>query len=149
MKGSILISLLSIFLVSCTQSKNESIAANIEIQNQNKSNAANIKKFYRYYISEMDKTFPRIRFNEDTLHKYCTSSFLKKRKYEREFDMVLQAQDYFVEWTKNLTIEPTNNMRNNEYNVCFPVGEGEEHNIIVTVKKEQGNYKISSVRRVD
>lgn len=95
----------------------------------------------------MDKTIPQIKFNEDTLQKYCTASFLKKWKDDHEYDRVLQAQDYYIEWAKNSTVMPLNNTKNNEYNVCFlgPL----KHCIIVTVKKEQGRYKISDTRRVD
>lgn len=129
-----MISLLGILLTTCAPNNNE-------------RSAVNIKKFYRYYIIETEKTLPQVKFNKDTLRKYCTASFLKKWYDGSEYDRVLQAQDYYIEWAKNITVAPLNNTENNEYNVCFlgPL----KHCIIITVKKEQGRYKISDTRSVD
>jgi hypothetical protein len=134
MRNTFLISLLGILSTAFAPSRNE-------------SSAATIKKFYHYYIVETDKTFPHIKFNEDTLRKYCTASFLKKWYGGREYDRVLQAQDDYIEWANNIKVVPLNIRENNEYNVCFlgPL----KHCIIVTVKKEQGRYKISDTRRVN
>lgn len=129
MRNKLLLSLLGLALTSCAQSQEESSAA-----------TATIKRFYHYYIVETDKTFPHITFNEDTLQTYCTASFLKKWYAAREYDRVLQAQDDYIEWAKNMTVAPLNNTKNNVYKVCFlgPLN----HCIIVTVKKEQGKLTI-------
>ena len=131
MRNILLIFLLGIFSTSCAQ-------------NQEESSAQNIKRFYHYYIVEMDKTLPQIKFNEDSLQKYCTTSFLKGWYDGNEYDRVLQAQDYYIGWAENITVMPTGNTENNEYSVCF-LGE-QKHCIIVTVKKEQGKYKIFNTK---
>jgi aminoglycoside/choline kinase family phosphotransferase len=129
----LLLSLLGLVTTSCAQSQEESSAA-----------TATIKGFYHYYIVETDKTFPHITFNEDTLQTYCTASFLKKWYAAREYDRVLQAQDDYSEWAQNLTVAPLNNSGNNAYKVCFlgPLN----HCIIVTVKQEQGKWKIDDTQ---
>lgn len=134
MKNISLISGLGLLLTACAPSQQE-------------SSAATIKKFYHYYIVEENKTFPYIKFNEDTLRTYCTTSFLKAWYEESEYDRVLQAQDDYLEWANKSTVVPLKKTENNEYKVCFqgPIS----HCIIVTVKKEQGKYKISDTRSVD
>jgi viroplasmin and RNaseH domain-containing protein len=132
MKNRFLISLLGLFLTTCAPKHNE-------------SSAANVKKFYHYYILETERTFPQIKFNEDTLRKYCTASFLKKWYDGSEYDRVLQAQDDYIEWAKNIKVVPLNNTENNKYNVCF-LGR-QNHCIIVTVKKELGEWKMDDTQR--
>jgi hypothetical protein len=134
MRNKLLLSLLGLVLTSGVRSQEESSAA-----------TATIKGFYHYYIVETDKTFPHIKFNEDTLRKYCTASFLKKWYDGREYDRVLQAQDDYIEWANNIKVVPLNKPANHVYKVCFlgPL----KHCIIVTVKKEQGKWKIDDTRR--
>lgn len=134
MRNKLLISLLGLVLTSCGRSQDESSAV-----------TATIKGFYHYYIVETDKTFPHITFNEDTLQTYCTASFLKKWYAGSEYDRVLQAQDDYSEWANNLTVAPLNNPEKNAYKVCF-LGRV-NHCIIVTVKKEQGKWKIDDTQR--
>ena len=111
------------------------------------SSAANIKRFYHYYILEVDKTLPLVKFNEDTLRKYCTALFLKNWHDEHGYDRMIKTNEYYIGWAKNNTVVPLNHTENNEYRVCLlgPLN----HCIIVTVKKEDGKYKISSVRKIE
>jgi hypothetical protein len=134
MRNQLLLSLLGLVLTSCGRSQDESSAA-----------TATIKGFYHYYIVETDRTIPQITFNEDTLQTYCTASFLKKWHADHEYDRVLQAQDYYSEWANHLTVVPLNNLAKNAYKVCFlgPLN----HCIIVTIKKEQGKWKIDDTQR--
>ena len=115
-------------------------------RNQDKDASKKVKRFYSYYILELDRTFPQVEVDEDTLRKYCTTSFLKKMEQEHEYDLILQAQDYYEELADKLVVNQIKNPKSNKYKVCYPPGTPSDC-IIVTMKEEQGEWKIDDTQR--
>ncbi|GAA4469655.1 hypothetical protein GCM10023093_29490 [Nemorincola caseinilytica] len=112
------------------------------------SNEEKLKRFYTYYITENDRREPNEQFSRDTLMKYCTRGFLA-RSYDDtdiDYDPVISGQGYDTKWTRTLTVTKATQGREKEYRVSYQTdAQHNSHNIVVTMAKEDGEWKIDDV----
>lgn len=91
---------------------------------------------------------PDEKFSRDTLAKYCTQGFLQ-RSYDDtdiDYDPVIMGQDYNAEWTKTLIVSKATPGREKIYRVSFQTdAKHNSHNIVVTMAKEDREWKIEDV----
>lgn len=133
MKPTLLLALLLIAIASRAQ--------------QEKDDTGNrIKAFYSQYITVMEHLPPQQQFSRDTLNKYCTISFLEKLPSltgQCDCDPIVCAQDYDGTLVETMTITASGN---NKFTVLFPDYKWGKYCLQVTVKKEQGEWKINEVK---
>jgi hypothetical protein len=110
--------------------------------------AAKLQHFYSWYISTND-TLKTGKVSADTLEKYITTAYRERiaSDSELDYDPLLSAQDYDKKWVKTLTISKATAGREKIYRVSFLIDEKEKisHNIVVTMNKEHGEWKIDYV----
>ncbi len=109
---------------------------------------AKLKHFYSWYISTND-TLKTGKVSADTLEKYITAAYRERiaTDSELDYDPLLSAQDYDKKWVNTLTISKATAGREKIYRVSFLTNEKEKisHNIVVTMNKEHGEWKIGYV----
>jgi hypothetical protein len=135
MKKMALCSALLLLLASCNQPEE-----NIE---------AKIRDFYSWYIIVNDTTDGK-NVSKDTLAKYCTERYLEKfyNDSDIDYDPIISAQDFDKKWVNTLTIAKATAGRDKIYRVSFLTDEKNKisHNIVVTMGKEDGAWKIDYVQ---
>lgn len=111
-----------------------------------------IKRFYAYYLTEMDKPLTTV-VSKDTLQEYFTTSFLKNIPYNAEkcdCDPITLGQDYSKEWAKTLTVQKIDeNTQTYSVSLVWDETEHKTHTIIVKLSKENSKWKIDDVKYVD
>ncbi len=125
-----------LLLSSCTQQQDENIEEKL-------------RNFYAYYITVNDGTSGKAA-SKDTLEKYCTRAFLQKiySDTDIDYDPIISGQDFDKEWVKTLTVTKATAKRDKIYRVSFlwDAKEMKSHNIVVTMGKEAGKWKIDYVQ---
>jgi len=110
---------------------------------------AKIRDFYTWYIIVNDTTDGK-NIPKDTLEKYCTSAYLDRIAHDTDidYDPILSSQDYDKKWVNTLTIAKATAGREKIYRVSFLTDEKKKisHNIVVTMGKEDGLWKIDYVQ---
>jgi len=127
--------LLLLFLSSCNE--------------EPENNEDKLRNFYSWYITVNDTTAGREAVSRDTMEKYCTKAFLKNSYDDTDidYDPVLSAQDCDKEWVTTLTVTKATQTREKSYRVSFLLDkENKSHNIVVTMGKEKGAWKIDHVQ---
>lgn len=109
---------------------------------------AKLQHFYTWYITTND-TLKTGKVSADTLKKYITTAYRERiaTDSELDYDPLLSAQDYDKKWVNTLTISKATAGREKIYRVSFLTNEKEKisHNIVVTMNKEHGEWKIDYV----
>ncbi len=109
---------------------------------------AKLHHFYTWYITTND-TLKTGKVSADTLGKYITTTYRERiaADSELDYDPLLSAQDYDKKWVNTLTISKATAGREKIYRVSFLTDEKEKisHNIVVTMNKEHGEWKIDYV----
>jgi len=87
---------------------------------------------------------------KDSIEKYCTRSFAKTflHNSDIDYDPITSTQDYDKNWTNSLMISKATQDRQKIYRVSFLTDDKEKisHNIVVTMGKEGGEWKIDLVK---
>lgn len=109
---------------------------------------AKLQHFYAWYITTND-TLKTGKVSADTLEKYITAAYRERiaGDSELDYDPLLSAQDYDKKWVNTLTVSKATAGREKIYRVSFLTDEKEKisHNIVVTMNKENGEWKIDYV----
>ncbi len=109
---------------------------------------AKLRNFYSWYITTND-TLKTGKVSADTLEKYITAAYRERiaSDSELDYDPILSAQDYDKKWVNTLTVSKATAGREKIYRVSFLTDEKEKisHNIVVTMNKEHGEWKIDYV----
>lgn len=109
---------------------------------------AKLQHFYLWYITTND-TLKTGKLSADTLEKYITAAYREQiaGDSELDYDPLLSAQDYDKKWVNTLTVSKATAGREKIYRVSFLTNEKEKisHNIVVTMNKEHGEWKIDYV----
>jgi hypothetical protein len=142
--------LLLIIFQSCKQNKdnfdvNESQSNNSEvIESANDSIINTINSFYTSYISENAKDIVNKNALKELKSKYVAKSLLDKLdKKKLDYDPFVNAQDYNIEWLKNIEITK-DKLKKDTYKVCI-IDNGIKTFIPLVVKKELNQYKIYDI----
>jgi hypothetical protein len=136
MKKYLALALPMVLLCACLEQEEENVEAKI-------------KTFYTYYIS-VDAEKNSLGASQDSLKKYCTKEFLKRRTSnpDRSFDGVTFTENFSKDWVNTITVAKATERRDKIYRVSYlwDAKEKKSHNIVVTMGKEAGEWKIDDVR---
>ncbi|TAF74136.1 MAG: DUF3828 domain-containing protein [Bacteroidetes bacterium] len=114
---------------------------------ENKKIINHLTVFYRSYIHENVK-MPTNDYKINLIKKkYCTNKLLQKIELDDlDFDPLVNAQDYDLEWLKTLTIKEIITKKNT-FSVSYIDNFSKKRIFLsVTVINESGSYKISFVK---
>ncbi len=109
-------------------------------------NAELIRKFYSAYIkvnSVQDDYIPDAKNIVDTLKKYCTIALVRTaRNGNREFDPIIQGQDYDTTCVPTIEVVKTD-PKNNVFQVCYHQAYNDtKHCINVALVQENKKWKL-------
>lgn len=152
-----LISLLIIIFIfsSCKKNENKVIKIKAKTEYSEKEIKSMIREFYSVYVTEF---LSKNNLNEqkkklDSITQiYSTKSLLDSINYEfknneLDYDPFLNAQDANLQMLKTLIIQKSK-QKENLYRVMYLTNEYDSSftNITLTISKENGRYKISSIK---
>jgi hypothetical protein len=137
MKKILLYALPMLLLCSCLDKQEEDIEAKI-------------KHFYTWYITVNHGKDGKTT-SSDSLKKYCTEFFLTTvvNDTDLDYDPILSRDDKFnKEWVNTLMVTKATEKRDKIYRVSFltDTKEMKSHNMVVTMGKEDGEWKIDYVK---
>jgi len=134
MKTTFLFCALALLLLSCTDPA--------------ENNEEKLRNFYSWYISYNDTSTAPL--PKDSIEKYCTRSFANNflQNSGLDYDPITSTQDYDKNWTNSITVSKATQDRQKIYRVSFLTDDKEKisHNIVVTMGKEGGEWKIDLVK---
>lgn len=114
------------------------------------NNEEKLRNFYAWYISYNDTS--RVMVPKDSIEKYRTKSFIKTFLHnpELDYDPITSTQDYDKSWTNSIMVSKATQDRQKIYRVSFLIDDKEKisHNIVVTMGKEHGEWKIDLVKDI-
>lgn len=106
-----------------------------------------IRYIYIYYLENIFDKNERYEKVRDSVHKYCTTSFIEKvrkgKASNHNTDMLMHVQDLPSEWKDNFRV--TCILPNKKYRICIV----DTRCVDVVVKRVNGLYKIDDVLSTD
>lgn len=108
-----------------------------------------IRQFYIRYLSGLiaEPLFPKEPKDRQRLRQELTEPFgkgLKRLQIETDANPLLCAQDFFGEWTSAIRVEK---MSGADFLVIFGPPPTKEHRVVVTLREEDGKWKIGNIQR--
>lgn len=142
-----------IVLQSCKQNKdnfdvNESQLSNVQIiESSNDSIINTISSFYTSYISENVKDIVDKNYLKELKNKYLAKNLIVKlEKRELDYDPLVNAQDYNIDWLNN--IEITKDKSKLDTYKVYINDNNVETDISLVIKKERNQYKIYDINNL-
>jgi hypothetical protein len=112
------------------------------------NNEEKLRSFYAWYITYRDTTSAPV--PKDSIEKYFTKSFIKDfiQATDLDYDPITSTQDYDKQWVNSIMVSKATQDRQKIFRVSFLTDDKEKisHNIVVTMGKEQGEWKIDLVK---
>lgn len=157
MKKVIFILILVITQSCFKKSENDIVKSEVKVLKENKKNSElafhndtitkNLKDFYRLYLTENAKNVVDKDFLEKLKNKYLTRKLIVMlEKTELNYDPLVNAQDYNIDWLKNIVVSK-DNLKTDTYNVII-TDNNIKTIISLIIKKEQNQYKIDYINNV-
>jgi|GEM_PF-5864203 len=137
MRRNILLCVLTVLLYSCNE--------------QTETNEARLHRFYTWYVKNAANAPSRWELNQDTLKEYCSPSFLKNIFSDSalDYDPLLSADKFNERWAENITIANGAKGSAKVYRIHFIKDKAHHsHNILATMSKERGFWKIDYVEDI-